>query len=56
MKYNLVLRSLGARHNSDLNSQRASMCEDNTYVTTIHVISSGIVKLGKLVSAQKACK
>jgi hypothetical protein len=28
------------------------MCDGNQYVTTIHVINSAIVKLGKVIKAQ----
>ena len=52
VKYNLVLRSLGSPENAYFAKQLAEMCDGNQYVTTIHVINSAIVKLGKVIKAQ----
>ena len=46
VKYNAVLRSLSK--NDYLMGIFSKLCSGNKYVTTLHVINSGIVKLSKL--------
>ena len=47
MKYNAVLRGLGG--NVDwMKKKMEDLCQGNHYVTTLHVINSAIVKLGRL--------
>jgi len=52
MKYNLVLRAVGSG-SERLLAQMNTSCRDNRYVTTLHVINSSVVKLGKLMKATK---
>ena len=52
-KYNLSLRAAGNAGDQGFQRSRAKMCKDNQYVTTLHTISSAIVKLGKLSKAHK---
>ena len=51
-KYNAVLRSANGLVPFFV-TQCESLCGRNKYTTTIHVINSGIVKLGKLTSAMR---
>ena len=51
MKYNTVLRAGSGVPYLVLAFQR--MCKSNTYTTTMHVINSSIVKLGKITVACK---
>eukprot|EP00965_Chrysotila_dentata_P101992 3366427-Pleurochrysis_carterae.AAC.2 len=52
MKYNAVLRGLGSE-NAYLRRSFDELCMGNTYTTTLHVINSAIVKLGKLTRAAR---
>ena len=53
VKYNAVLRA-AADPNNQFNVRRChSLCRGNKYVTTIHVISSAIIKLGKIMPAER---
>ena len=47
-----MLRAAGATDNEYFQTSLSEQCADNQYVTTLHVLSSVIVKLGKLVTAQ----
>lgn len=51
MQYNAVLR--GTTGVPFLISQCEKLCNGNGYVTTLHVINSAIVKMGKLTAANK---
>ena len=51
VKYNAVLRSYTG--NSHLTKTFVELCDHNRYVTTLHVINSAIVKLGRLMPATK---
>lgn len=53
VKYNLVCRAHGSPDSAYFVQQLEKLCGDNTYCTTLHVINSAVVKLGKLVRAQK---
>ena len=51
MKYNSIMRAgTGVPF---LVGQRDKLCLGNSYTTTLHIISSSIVKLGKLTRAEK---
>ena len=52
IKYNAVLRGLPGKV-PFLKASMERLCADNRYVTTLHVINSGIVKMGKLMVSQK---
>ena len=47
MKYNAVLRGLGGQVQW-MKDELKRLCHENYYVTTLHVINSAIVKLGRL--------
>lgn len=47
MKYNAVLRGLGGKVQW-MKDKLEKLCDENYYVTTLHVINSAIVKLGRL--------
>lgn len=47
MKYNAVLRGLGGKAQW-MKDELKRLCHENDYVTTLHVINSAIVKLGRL--------
>ena len=51
-KYNAVLRS-GAADNKMLRAFFQELCLGNRYPTTIHVLTAAIIKLGKIVPADK---
>ena len=51
-KYNSVLRGLGSDV-SFLRSRFETLCLGNTYATTLHVINSAVIKVGKLTFAGK---
>lgn len=50
VKYNVCLRGVGVKA---MEKQMVELCHGNRYVTTIHVINSAVVKLGKLTPAGK---
>merc|ERR1712194_553049 len=51
VKYNGTLRAhTGVPF---MQAQAKELCEDNAYVTTLHVINSALLKLGKVMKAQK---
>ena len=56
MKYNAVLRGLGEKglpnSGTALEKQMTELCGDSRYVTTLHCISSAIVKLSRLTKPQ----
>ena len=52
IKYNAVLRGLPGKVPC-LKASMERLCADNRYVTTLHVINSAIVKMGKLMVSQK---
>ena len=50
VKYNACLRGVGVR---SMEPRWRELCQTNTYTTTLHVINSAVVKLGKLQPAEK---
>ena len=50
-KYNAVLRAAGENAPAQLKKLTGILCLRNKYTTTLHVINSGVVKLGKLTKA-----
>ena len=52
-KYNAVMRGVGPGRPGWAVDGFNSLCQGNVYATTIHVINSAIVKLGKLTQATK---
>ena len=54
MKCNAVLRSRGG--NTFLHEVFEKLCKGNMYVTSLHVINSSVVKLGKLTKAGKVLR
>jgi hypothetical protein len=48
---NAVLRSAGENAPSALKKQTGILCMRNKYTTTLHIINSAVVKLGKLTKA-----
>ena len=52
VKYNAVLRGYGSAIDF-LRGQFESLCQHNTYTTTLHIINSSIVKLSKLTKVEK---
>lgn len=52
VKYNAVLRGLGSAQAAPHDKWKA-LCGENRYSTTLHVLNSAIVKLGKLTRVEK---
>ena len=50
-KYNLVLRAAGDWAPDSIKKDYAALCKRNKYTTTLHVINSAVVKMGKLTQA-----
>ena len=51
-RYNAVLRGHASK-NAKMQENLEHLCKSNRYITTLHVINSSIVKLGKLTEATK---
>ena len=51
MQYNAVLRAAGETAPAALKKDVGILCLRNKYTTTLHIINSSVVKLGKLTTA-----
>ena len=51
VKYNSVLRAAGENAPAALKKATGILCLRNKYTTTLHIINSAVVKLGKLTKA-----
>ena len=50
-QYNCVLRAAGDNAPAALKKETGTLCMRNKYTTTLHIINSAVVKLGKLTKA-----
>lgn len=51
VKYNTVLRAAGENAPAQLKKEAGILCMRNKYTTTLHIINSAVLKLGKLTKA-----
>ena len=53
LKYNAVLRGLNDNDGGKLYGEYGKLCCNNKYTTTLHLINSAVIKLGKLTAVGK---